>query len=72
VVRIAVTPTGRPTINLLIALEGVVVFRRLGSAVLMAGIGLTGLATGTAVAAPSCADYHWIGAAGSVLPAAAG
>jgi len=41
------------------------VFRRLGFAVLMAGIGLTGLATGTAAAAPSCADYHWMGAAGS-------
>jgi cutinase len=41
------------------------VLRRLGSAVLMAGISLTGLATGTATAAPSCANYHWIGAAGS-------
>ncbi len=40
-------------------------FRRLGFAVLMAGISLTGLVTGTAAAAPSCADYHWIGAAGS-------
>jgi cutinase len=26
---------------------------------------LAGLATGTASAAPTCADYHWIGAAGS-------
>jgi cutinase len=26
---------------------------------------LAGLATGTASAAPACADYHWIGAAGS-------
>lgn len=40
-------------------------FRRLGSAALLAGIAVTGLATGTAAAAPSCADYHWIGAAGS-------
>lgn len=40
-------------------------FRRLGLAVLIAGVGLTGLATGTAGAASSCADYHWIGAAGS-------
>jgi len=65
VVRIGVTPTGRPTINLLITLEGVVVFRRLGFAVLTAGISLTGLVTGTAAAAPSCADFHWMGAAGS-------
>lgn len=40
-------------------------FRRLSCAVLLAGISVTGLATGTATAAPSCADYHWIGAAGS-------
>jgi cutinase len=46
--------------------------RRLGSVVLMAGIGLTGLATGTATAASSCADYHWIGAAGSGQRDAAG
>jgi hypothetical protein len=65
VVRLGVTPTGRPTINLLITLEGVVVLRRLGLAVLATGISLTGLVTGTAAAAPSCADYHWIGAAGS-------
>ena len=47
-------------------------FRRLGCAVLTAGIGLTGLATGTATAAESCADYHWIGAAGSGQRDAAG
>lgn len=41
------------------------VFRALGSAVLAAAFGLAGLATGTAAAASSCADYHWIGAAGS-------
>ena len=42
--------------------------RRLGLAVLMAGMtlaGLAGLSTGTAAAAPACGDYHWIGAAGS-------
>jgi hypothetical protein len=41
------------------------VIGRFGSVVLAAGIGLAGLATGTASAAPGCADYHWIGAAGS-------
>lgn len=40
-------------------------FRRLGWAVLVAVFGLSGLVTGTAAAASSCADYHWIGAAGS-------
>ena len=39
--------------------------RRLGLAVLVAGMALAGLATGTAAAAPACADFHWIGAAGS-------
>ncbi len=40
--------------------------RRLGSAALLAAMALAGLATGTAAAAPAaCADYHWIGAAGS-------
>ena len=41
--------------------------RRLGFAALVAGTALAGLATGTATAepAPACADYHWIGAAGS-------
>ena len=43
--------------------------RRLGPvsvvAGIVAGMALAGLATGTAVAAPSCGDYHWIGAAGS-------
>ena len=39
--------------------------RRLGLAILVAGMALAGLATGTAAAAPACADYHWIGAAGS-------
>ncbi|KDE99773.1 cutinase [Mycolicibacterium aromaticivorans JS19b1 = JCM 16368] len=38
---------------------------RLGSAVLAAGIALAGLTAATASAAPGCADYHWIGAAGS-------
>lgn len=47
-------------------------FRRLGCAVLTAGIGFTGLACGTAAAAQSCADYHWIGAAGSGQRDAAG
>lgn len=32
---------------------------------LAAGIGLAGLSTGTAAAAPGCADFHWMGAAGS-------
>jgi cutinase len=41
------------------------VIGRVGSVVLAAGIGLAGLATGTASAAPGCADFHWIGAAGS-------
>lgn len=39
-----------------------------GSAAVLVGVGLTGLAgpfTGTASAAPGCADFHWIGAAGS-------
>lgn len=40
-------------------------FSRLAPAVLVAAIGVAGLATGTATAASSCADYHWIGAAGS-------
>ncbi len=39
--------------------------RRLGSAVAVAGAVWAGLATGTAAAAPECADFHWIGAAGS-------
>ncbi|HYO04589.1 MAG TPA: cutinase family protein [Mycobacterium sp.] len=39
--------------------------RRLGLAVLVAGVAVAGLSTGTAVAAPACADYHWLGAAGS-------
>jgi cutinase len=41
------------------------VIRRVGLAVLMAGMTLAGLASGTATAAPECADFHWIGAAGS-------
>lgn len=41
------------------------VIRQVGSAVLAAGIGLAGLATGTAAATPDCADFHWMGAAGS-------
>lgn len=39
--------------------------RRLGLAVVVAGMALAGLATGTAAAAPGCADFHWMGAAGS-------
>lgn len=39
--------------------------RRLGLAVLVSVVSLAGLATGTAAAAPTCADVHWIGAAGS-------
>lgn len=39
--------------------------RRLGLAVVVAGMALGGLATGTAAAAPECADFHWMGAAGS-------
>jgi cutinase len=42
-----------------------VVIRRLGLAVLVTGLWLAGLATGTAAAAPACGDYHWMGAAGS-------
>jgi hypothetical protein len=34
-------------------------------AVLAAALPLAGLVTGTAAAAPGCADFHWIGAAGS-------
>ena len=48
------------------------VIGRLGSVVLAAGIGLAGLATGTASAAPGCSDFHWIGAAGSGQRDAAG
>ncbi|MCX2929386.1 cutinase family protein [Mycobacterium sp. CVI_P3] len=47
------------------SVEEVMVIGRVGSVVLAAGIGLAGLATGTASAAPECADFHWIGAAGS-------
>jgi cutinase len=43
----------------------IVVIRRLGLAVLVAGMALDGLATGTAAAAPACADVHWIDTAGS-------
>jgi hypothetical protein len=47
-------------------MEELAVIRRLGLSVLLAGMALTGLSTGTAAAAPvSCGDYHWIGAAGS-------
>lgn len=38
---------------------------RLGMAVAVAATALVGLAGGTAAAEPACADYHWIGAAGS-------
>ncbi|WP_246240183.1 cutinase family protein [Mycolicibacterium madagascariense] len=46
--------------------------RRLGWAVLIAGLTLSGLGTATASAAAECADYHWIGAAGSGQRDAAG
>ena len=39
--------------------------RRLGLAVVVAGVAVAGLSTGTAAAAPACGDYHWLGAAGS-------
>ena len=39
--------------------------RRTCLALVIAGMALSGLATGTAAAAPACGDYHWIGAAGS-------
>ena len=39
--------------------------RHLGMAALVACAPLSGPATGTAAAAPACADFHWIGAAGS-------
>ena len=39
--------------------------RRLGLADVVAGMALAGMATGTAAGAPTCADFHWIGAAGS-------
>lgn len=40
--------------------------RRLGLTVAAATLALTGLSTaGTASAEPGCADYHWLGAAGS-------
>lgn len=45
---------------------------RLGTAVLAAGFALAGLTAGTASAASACADYHWIGAAGSGQRDAAG
>jgi cutinase len=47
-------------------------FRRLALAVLATGLGLAGLSTGTAAAAPGCGDFHWIGAAGSGQRDAAG
>lgn len=42
-----------------------IVIRHLSLAVLAVGVALAGLATGTAAAAPTCGDFHWIGAAGS-------
>ena len=39
--------------------------RRIGLAVVVAGMAVAGLAVGTAGATPSCADFHWMGAAGS-------
>ncbi|MCG5434060.1 cutinase family protein [Mycobacterium sp. MYCO198283] len=38
---------------------------RVATAVAIMGFAIGGLATGTAAAAPGCADYHFIGAAGS-------
>jgi cutinase len=38
---------------------------RIGMAAVVAASALVGLAGGTASAAPACADFHWIGAAGS-------
>lgn len=38
---------------------------RLGMAVAVAATALVGLGGGTAAAEPACADFHWIGAAGS-------
>lgn len=48
--------------------------RRIGLAVVAAGMGLAGLCTGTASAAPApaCGDFHWMGAAGSGQRDAAG
>ena len=40
-------------------------FGRLGLAALVAVTALSPVATGSAAAAPECADFHWIGAAGS-------
>jgi cutinase len=56
-----------PIIGCLRGWRELVVIRRLGLAVLVAGIALAGLATGTAAAAPAstCGDFHWMGAAGS-------
>jgi hypothetical protein len=48
------------------------VIRRLGWAALVAGLALSGLGTATASAAAECADYHWLGAAGSGQRDAAG
>ena len=45
---------------------------RLGLTVVVAGLALTGLATGTAGAATACGDFHWLGAAGSGQRDAAG
>lgn len=41
------------------------IIRRVGLAAVAAGVALAGLSVGTAVAAPDCADVHFIGAAGS-------
>ncbi|WP_231992195.1 cutinase family protein [Mycobacterium sp. ACS4331] len=49
-------------------MEGTVVLRRIGAAALAAAVWAAAWACGTAAAAPtalSCADFHWIGAAGS-------
>jgi cutinase len=45
--------------------EEPIVIQRLGLAIVVGVMALAGLSTGTAAAAPTCADYHWIGAAGS-------
>lgn len=39
--------------------------RRLCLLVALFGLAVSGLAAGTAVAAPACPDFHWMGAAGS-------
>src|SRR5690349_2253585 len=47
------------------AVGGAQMIIRLGMAVAVAATTLAGLSAGTAAAVPACADFHWIGAAGS-------